>query len=144
MMTIGTIQVTAIPMGRTIPGWRASLSRDRQRNGLGAEEDESTIAIHIVLGAVSFLKSLSDSGLHLADCAVGRPVQLDECSALAMHDEHADLLALLRDVDEVISGAGTAPGRPAPSLWGEQRAEVGPSTTACQHVLGAEAGYHRS
>src|SRR3569833_2926543 len=128
MMTIGTILVTAIPMGRTIPGWRASLSRDRLRKGLGAEEDDSTVAIHIVLGAVSILKSLSDSGPHLADGAVGRPVQLDECSALAMHDEHADLLALLRDVDEVIYGAGAAPGRPGPGRGGGRRAGGGPAT----------------
>src|SRR3569833_874207 len=128
MMTIGTILVTAIPMGRTIPGWRASLSRVWLWFGLGVVVDESTIAIHIVLGAVSFFKSLSDSGLHLADGAVGRPVQLDECSALAMHDEHADLLALLRDVDEVIYGAGTAPGRPGPGRGGGRRAGGGPAT----------------
>lgn len=85
---------------------------------LEAEEDEAAVAVHVELGAhravrgrkrLLNLEALGNGGLHLTNSAAVLGGVLDKRTALAVHDEVALVLTLLRNGYEIIDRATLAP-----------------------------------
>ena len=67
-----------------------------------AEEDEAAIALDIAGDALDVGEALRDGGLHLADAALLRDVDVGQRPVLAVHDEVALRAALFGYVDKVV------------------------------------------
>ncbi len=77
--------------------------------GFGAEEYEAAVAFHVV-GEGFGDEALCDGGFHLADCAGGGRIQVDERAILAVHDEVAGGASALGDFDEIVNREAAGPG----------------------------------